>query len=97
MTPEVLAFLRDYAKWLDTGAPNGGPFDRNYGLCVNARDRVKDNYITFAEIFEKQGMADIHYPFNSSLWEYEVEKNRSLCHLNPARVAWVRRMIEEHA
>ena len=95
MTPEVLAFLREYAAWLDSGAPKGKPFWRDMGLCGNATKLLESSYLTFAGIFTAQGM-DRNYPFNSSIRQFIREECEGTCHLNHARVAWVRRMIEEN-
>ncbi|ELW9329501.1 hypothetical protein SIO49_002495 [Citrobacter freundii] len=89
-------FYVSYAAWLDGGAI-GGDFVRNSGLCGNLFDYCEghlrispSNYLfEIHRQFARAGL-DRNLPFNFSARDYDREKNAHACHLNPARIAWVR-------
>lgn len=92
---ELTEFYRAYAKWLDEGAPHMQPFVRDDGLCINIRKMVGYRFGLRAEMQEQfiQHMGKpMFYPFNvsKSCRPYLVEANAYECHLNPARIQWVR-------
>lgn len=91
-------FYVAYAAWLDEGAPDTHYFEKRFGLCSNLATWI---YATNAELdyarlvnelrkqFEDAGLC-CQYPFGSGR-EYERMYATNTQHLNPARVAWVRK------
>lgn len=90
-------FYRDYAAWLDAGTPDGTIFHNGSGLCANLHKWEAASGLRYGELaaqmcwqFKAAGL-DWVVPFNSGdLKSYEREVRSKTCHLNPARVAWVR-------
>lgn len=92
-------FYRDYAAWLDAGAPRNDIFFKRYGLCFCLRRWLEANGVReylkcdMDLQFIEAGL-DPFFPFNDGeVKGYQKENKNHSCHLNPARVAWVR----EHA
>lgn len=104
----LTAFYRAYAAWLDEGAPEHPTLSRGYGLCQNLCNYCDDAGLSRAEVCEAIDDLDTqfidagfepNYPFNPGRSaeylkeKYAGERHDGECHLNPARIAWVR----EHA
>ena len=86
MQPTILDFLESYLKWAEDGAPQYKPFDRAFGLCMNARIYSIDYYLM-------AGHFSTDTPFNVSTDHYYSEVGTH--HLNPKRIQWVKDKIEE--
>lgn len=84
-------FYNAYAAWLDAGAPDGQPFTRHTGLCINLYDWSDcDDQLTWElENHFNEGQLDVNYPFNEDGEDYRMETQRDECHLNPKRIQWV--------
>lgn len=84
-------FYNAYAAWLDAGAPDGQPFVRHTGLCINLhkfggnRDVLKE----MSSQFKEAGL-DEDYPFNDNSESYYRETYLDEIYLNPKRIDWVR-------
>lgn len=96
---KLYGFYIAYDLWLSNGAKPGGVFSRNYGLCANLFD-----YLTSIGTSSEAALEQLHadfrsaglyevLPFNESKGHYYEEKGNNMCHMNPARVAWVRAQI----
>ncbi|HIG9583261.1 TPA: hypothetical protein ACYEKW_004796, partial [Escherichia coli] len=96
---QLYGFYIAYDLWLSNGAKPGGVFSRNYGLCANLFD-----YLTSIGASSEAALEQLHadfrsaglnevLPFNESKGHYYEEKGNNMCHVNPARVAWVRAQI----
>ncbi len=96
---QLYGFYIAYDLWLSNGAKPGGVFSRNYGLCANLFD-----YLTSIGTSSEAALEQLHadfrsaglyevLPFNESKGHYYEEKGNNMCHMNPARVAWVRAQI----
>ena len=92
-------FYRDYAAWLDAGAPNGDVFRQSRGLCTCLSRWCAENGVTEylnvdMNLQFVSANLDTIYPFNGGdHLGYAMEVRKNSCHLNPERIAWVR----EHA
>lgn len=85
-------FYNDYAAWLDAGAPEGQPFVRSQGLCINLWDWSEHNVnldIELSNQFKDAGL-DEDYPFNVNGNDHHRETDSELMHLNPLRIKWVK-------
>lgn len=93
---QLYGFYISYDLWLSNGAKPGGVFSKKYGLCANLFD-----YLTSIGIPSEAALEQLHtdfrsaglnevLPFNESKGHYYEEKGNNMCHMNPARVAWVR-------
>ena len=93
---QLYGFYIAYDLWLSNGAKPGGVFSRNYGLCANLFD-----YLTSIGTSSEAALEQLHadfrsaglyevLPFNESKGHYYEEKGNNMCHMNPARAAWVR-------
>lgn len=97
-SPWLYKFYVDYGKWLDAGAVPGR-FWCNYGLCANLFDYFTEE--AAAPILEEMHASFViaglneRLPFNAGAENFASESRRFACHLNPARVAWVRARIED--
>jgi hypothetical protein len=91
----LVKFCRSYVAWLDAGAPDRQPYRRNVGLCVCAihpPEWLKAMHAVQNGLAEEFGSGP--YPFGGqTLYDYEAENH--LSHLNPARVAWARKIAAE--
>ncbi|HFX7242450.1 TPA: hypothetical protein ACIGUS_001051 [Escherichia coli] len=98
---QLYGFYIAYDLWLSNGAKPGGVFSRNYGLCANLFD-----YLTSIGTSSEAALEQLHVdfrsaglyevlPFNESKGHYYEEKGNNMCHMNPARVAWVRVQIAQ--
>lgn len=110
MSDDLKAFLRAWLDWAEAGAPddnrhterNPNRFERDYGLCSNTYnfeelaldvhpDETGDLEIELACRFEEQGLRP-SYPFGYEAYDADAEGGTH--HLNPARLAWVRKQLE---
>ena len=97
MTEELKAFYKAYAAWLDAGAVNNGVFTRCTGLCFALHKWAGDKgYSLRALRLELKAQLidaglDSGYPFNCGERDYDVECDDETIHLNPVRIAWVRK------
>lgn len=93
---QLYGFYIAYDLWLSNGAKPGGVFSQSYGLCANLFD-----YLTLIGAPCEEALEQLHtdfrsaglnevLPFNESKGHYYEEKGNNMCHMNPARVAWVR-------
>lgn len=93
---QLYGFYIAYDLWLSNGAKPGRAFSRNYGLCSNLFD-----YLTSIGTSSEAALEQLHadfrsaglneaLPFNESKGHYYEEQRNNMCHMNPARVAWVR-------
>ncbi|CAD5616249.1 putative prophage protein [Escherichia coli] len=93
---QLYGFYIAYDLWLSNGAKPGGVFSKKYGLCANLFD-----YLTSIGIPSEAALEQLHtdfrsaglnevLPFNESKGHYYEEKGNNMCHMNPARAAWVR-------
>lgn len=87
MSPELRHTLQAWIYWVAAGAPHKRPFRRDDSLCY-----VVDNRVELKNMFQADGL-DTNYPFG------EVQTFRDwyncTCHLNQARVAWVRKVLQK--
>lgn len=103
MSPELLSFLRAYAKWAyENGAPESPIFDNSYGLCSNFDAYVNENFPGLAysagselsKMFLAEGL-DPSCPFGG-MDAYDQDATMATQHSNPLRRAWVLRKLSEH-
>lgn len=103
---ELTKFYRDYLAWVESGAPEHPVFDRDSGLCLQINRYTNDDIGNeLADELENQfidaGLCDT-FPFNgggvwfggAGLSNYLAESSAHTCHLNEARMAWVRDHID---
>lgn len=98
MSPDLIAFLKAWYDWATSGAPEGEPFSRRYGLCKNAYDAAgggkagDDIYEKLHDLFYDFG-GEQSYPFG---WgDYEDREGARTQHECPKRLAWVRARLVE--
>lgn len=94
ISPELRAFLQDWLDWVERGAPEGEPYGRSYGLCLNAR--YEWGYALSSELerlFAAQGL-NAATPFGSGYFARAVGKTQHEC---PKRLEWVRKTLAEAA
>lgn len=93
MSEELKAFYKAYAEWLDSGAPDRKPFRHRKGLCYSL-DEWSDYNFDLSDEMQQQfidaGLSCL-YPFDEDSSVFRLDENK---HLNPARVAWVRKHTE---
>lgn len=95
---DLMAFLLSYKTWLDEGAPEEAPYTRNAGLCCNvwryaAHDQAKGLRKLLAMEFFGDDICT-YYPFDT-IEGYEKRALMGTHHLNPCRIAWVTKKLEE--
>lgn len=96
-SPILHSFYIAYHEWLKSGADAASCiFDRRSGLCDNAYDYfiyigadVSGPLYKMHDAFEAAGL-NRELPFNKNVESYDRENRRGECHVNPARVAWVK-------
>jgi len=91
---QFLSFLEAYLLWTENTNVNPHDFVTNGGLCFNAQ------YFYGSCFLRKRIQNDFpdnyDYPFNDCGSEgYHTEYRKRECHLNPKRIAWVKKTIEE--
>ncbi|ELL3466839.1 hypothetical protein Q4988_002871 [Escherichia coli] len=93
---QLYGFYIAYDLWLSNGAKPGGVFSQNCGLCANLFD-----YLELIGVPCEAALEQLHtdfrsaglngvLPFNESKEHYQEERRGGMCHMNPARAAWVR-------
>jgi len=102
MSPELLSFLRAYAKWAyENGAPESPIFDNTCGLCSNLDSYAKEVFpfrrsetkSELSKMFYVEGL-DPSYPFGG-MDAYDQDTIMATQHSNPDRRAWVLRKLSE--
>lgn len=103
MSEQLRAFFKAYLEWAETGASEEQcVLYKCAGLCSNLTWYLNHNYPDdwagtsraekqLADLFAEGGL-DSDYPFGSSYWK---ESNTKSHHLNPKRIAWVRKQLEK--
>lgn len=110
MSDDLKAFLRAWLDWAEAGAPDDGRhtnrnpnrFERDCGLCSNTYnfeelalnvhlDDVGDLETELSSLFAADGM-DKGYPFGYAAYDEDAAGHTQ--HLNPTRLAWVRKQLE---
>jgi len=92
MTDELKTMLRDWLTWAEAGAPEHPQFRNYQGLCTNMH-RFRYSWLDEMETMLAQEFGeDDDYPFGGKDL-YLEEAAREIMHLNPARLAWVRKVI----
>lgn len=94
---DLTAFYREYAEWLNKGAPAHSPFHKDDGLCFSLYFS-KNTVVTRirrlkAEMLEQFIAAGLHekFPFNNGDHDAYLREARGMTmHLNPARTQWVK-------
>lgn len=100
---QLYGFYIAYDLWLSNGAKPGGVFSQSYGLCASLFD-----YLTLIGAPCEEALEQLHadfrsaglneaLPFNESKEHYHEERGHNMCHMNPARVAWVRAQMVQAA
>jgi hypothetical protein len=96
MSPELSRFLADWHNWATTGAPEGdvyeGGFSRHFGLCHHSWKRSPSVGDELEGILIEEFGDNCDAPFDGPL-EYWQESNNGMMHVNPKRLAWVRKML----
>lgn len=84
----IREFLVEWNNWRLGGAPEVNEFEFNdsCGLCSNL-----DNYLDSVKEQFGQLLNHEDYPFETKK-DYQMDKKK---HLNPKRIAWVERMIND--
>ena len=83
ISPKLRKFLKKWLAWAEAGGK--GPEFNHDGLCVNVNEFVYDELMSL--------LKEEPYPFNSSGDDYEKEYAARTAHLNPKRLAWVRKTL----
>ena len=89
-------FYKSYNDWLVAGAPDGEPYLRSAGLCINLR-RFAENHEPLQHEMNMQFLANgyrLRIPFNRD-GSYFTEATTNTCHLNQMRINWVKDHVEE--
>ena len=98
---KLLVFLMSWYYWA-TVDENYFRFNKAGGLCINAAlffDNEPNlfNMLAVRRLLESYLKADFkenfHVPFNTCTETYKSEARHRTQHLNPRRLAWVRKMI----
>lgn len=100
---QLYGFYIAYDLWLSNEAKHGGVFSKNYGLCANLFD-----YLTLIGVPCEEALEQLHadfrsaglneaLPFNESKEHYHEERRCNMCHMNQARMAWVRAQVVQAA
>lgn len=92
-------FYQEYNTWLENGAPDKQPFQRNAGLCWNLSmvfEPTKKDADLWEEIkkemecqFYESGLGQIT-PFNDLENRYDDEARWYTSHKNEKRIQWVK-------
>lgn len=88
ISDELLAFFEHWLANKDTNV-----LMCRFGLCLNSRE-FNRTCLELDKLFIKDQLHILH-PFNEQFSEYISESNASKCHLNAARINWVKAKIEE--
>jgi hypothetical protein len=108
MSDRLKEFLRLWLEWAESDAPNGKPFYRWDGLCLNYWDWLERVRAETGEQFKiskevdlleaqfKQDGLNPDHPFGG-VDRYNRDSFHESMHLNPARLAWVRSKVGQVA
>ncbi|MDI9686588.1 hypothetical protein [Burkholderia cenocepacia] len=95
MSKLMREFLSAYLEWVEAGAPQSDPFERELGLCSNA-DRypgvvaIGELDHELGQLFARSGLNEV-YPFGEArYWEDFAAEAQ---HLNEQRLAWIREQL----
>lgn len=98
----MLEFLKAWLKWAtEDGAPDRKPFNRRFGLCFEIvvwsklpgnQGKVNTPRIALDCLFQQDGLCDV-YPFGVGAYGRRLYEGTQ--HLDPNRLAWVRKTIEK--
>lgn len=103
MNEDLYQFFKEWLEWAESPKPEGR-FSRRYGLCLNLRYRYLPNYppdhprcfdlqTRLERLLEKDfGSSD--YPFGDEAYHHRSVKYTQ--HLDPNRLAWVRKKVQEY-
>lgn len=91
MTEGLKQILREWLEWAENGAGEHDVFRRSFGLC---------SILRCYDYFHGTSCADeliiifdgVPFPFGG-MDEYFIEKAKETLHLNPGRLAWVRKQL----
>lgn len=101
MSPELHQFLADWHEWATSGAPCAGyrgtkeGFSRSFGLCFHAKKRGTCLYYELEDLLVADFGDRADTPFDDGQLDYFFEGERGTMHLNPNRLAWVRKKLSE--
>lgn len=94
-SPELLEFLKAWHDWATSGAPDGEPFHREYGLCDNAKCNslsLSDELRNLFKLGRRNGDFECFiYPFGAR--DFDDRGGNNSMHECPKRLAWVRATI----
>lgn len=98
ISKELRAFLQDWLDWAERGAPDGEPYTRGSGLCVNLA-RYTEHWTDSAYLAADRELAAAwggsRTPFGSAdYWARSLSQTQHEC---PKRLAWVRKTLAEAA
>lgn len=83
-------FVIAYVNWLDSGAEEGKPFSRRFGLCGNSDLPLFDLFDGLHPLVPFNSDENL-VPFEKTHPEYLFsEFKEARAHLNPRRIAWAR-------
>lgn len=86
MSADLIAFLKAWYDWAASGAPDGEPFSRQFGLCSNAYGSKLERELE--DLFEGHAA-----PFGGG--NYLARSHARTQHECPKRLAWVRARLVE--
>ena len=100
---QLYGFYIAYDLWLSNGAKPGGVFSQKYGLCASLFDYLASigapGEAALEQLhadFRNAGLNEV-LPFNENKAHYHAEKRHNMCHMNPARITWVRAQTGQNA
>lgn len=95
MSPDLIAFLKDWYHWATNGAPDRQPFTREDGLCDNVWNCSSIDRACRWQVLGEltKAFGGNWYPFGED--DYQSRYDDDTQHECPKRLAWVReRLIE---
>lgn len=103
----LLAFLEAWLKWASNPKDNPFGFDNRSGLCLNHNiiwrrkgctgltdEEFNRNVDQLQQLMQRDFPKRSLTPFNTSV-SYYAEATRGITHMNPDRIAWVKKIIHE--
>jgi hypothetical protein len=91
VSPELRKHLTDWLHWAENRAPEGQPFSRAVGLCVNFHSFGRELGRELEHLLMLTAAGDDEYPFGIA--DYREREWRRTQHLCPKRLAWVREQL----
>ena len=89
MSADLIAFLKAWYDWATSGAPDGEPLWRRYGLCHHVPYGVRDEL----KAALRASFGGSAYPFgHENYWPRWDNETQHEC---PKRLAWVRARLVE--